>query len=157
MISTFQIIHKILKPGGKWINFGPLLYHFSDIGREKSIEPPYDVRIKNKLKKMHPNLIDSSKTLKNFAQVLRSCIQEIGFEIDSEDTNRQSTYCQNASSMFQFTYKCVFFTCTKKWFGHTLDQLQCFELFEVFLFLNSLERKVHNLNFILLKMVHSSC
>jgi len=45
MPYTFQLIHKILKPGGKWINFGPLLYHFSDIGREKSIEPPYDVRV----------------------------------------------------------------------------------------------------------------
>ena len=29
--------------GGYWINLGPLLYHFSDQPREKSIEPSYEL------------------------------------------------------------------------------------------------------------------
>ena len=37
------MIHKILKPGGRWINLGPLLYHFADIPKEPSIEPSYDI------------------------------------------------------------------------------------------------------------------
>ena len=32
----------LLKPGGFWINFGPLLYHFSDAPSEKSIELSYE-------------------------------------------------------------------------------------------------------------------
>jgi hypothetical protein len=31
-----------LKPGGVWVNLGPLLYHFSDLPNEESIEPSYD-------------------------------------------------------------------------------------------------------------------
>lgn len=30
-----ELIHKILKPGGRWINFGPLLYHFAGEWRGK--------------------------------------------------------------------------------------------------------------------------
>lgn len=32
----------ILKPGGIWINLGPLLYHYSDVEDEGSIEPTYE-------------------------------------------------------------------------------------------------------------------
>lgn len=43
-IAAFiETIYKILKPGGLWINLGPLLYHFSDMPQEDSIEPSYQV------------------------------------------------------------------------------------------------------------------
>ena len=42
-MDYIELIHKILKPGGHWINLGPLLYHFADIPREPSIEPPYEI------------------------------------------------------------------------------------------------------------------
>lgn len=32
----------ILKPNGVWINLGPLLYHYSDIMGEHSIEPTFE-------------------------------------------------------------------------------------------------------------------
>ena len=32
-----------LKLGGVWINLGPLLYHYSDIPGEHSIEPTYEM------------------------------------------------------------------------------------------------------------------
>ena len=28
MVRYVELIHKILKPGGYWINLGPLLYHW---------------------------------------------------------------------------------------------------------------------------------
>lgn len=37
-----EVIYSILKPGGIWINLGPLLYHFSDVPNENSIEPTYE-------------------------------------------------------------------------------------------------------------------
>lgn len=42
-MQFIESIYKILKPGGVWINLGPLLYHFSDMPLEDSIEPSYEV------------------------------------------------------------------------------------------------------------------
>lgn len=42
IIDFVEIIYNILKPGGIWINLGPLLYHFSDMLNENSIEPTYE-------------------------------------------------------------------------------------------------------------------
>ena len=41
VVQFIETIYKILKPGGIWINLGPLLYHFSDMPMEESIEPSY--------------------------------------------------------------------------------------------------------------------
>jgi carnosine N-methyltransferase len=41
IVEFLEIIHKILKPGGIFINLGPLLYHFCDVPNEFSIEPSY--------------------------------------------------------------------------------------------------------------------
>ena len=38
IIEYIETIYKILKPGGVWINFGPLLYHYADMQEEVSIE-----------------------------------------------------------------------------------------------------------------------
>ncbi|KAJ2958105.1 hypothetical protein NQZ79_g6274 [Umbelopsis isabellina] len=42
IIQYLEIIHKILKPGGTWINLGPLLYHFENTPGENSIELTLD-------------------------------------------------------------------------------------------------------------------
>ena len=39
-----HIEHEVVtSAGGLWINLGPLLYHFSDLANENSIEPSYQV------------------------------------------------------------------------------------------------------------------
>ncbi|PIK52150.1 putative UPF0586 protein C9orf41-like, partial [Apostichopus japonicus] len=43
VIEYIETIFKILKPGGYWINLGPLLYHFENFPDEPSIELSYDV------------------------------------------------------------------------------------------------------------------
>lgn len=37
-----ETIFNILRPGGIWVNLGPLLYHYSDLQFEGSIEPTYE-------------------------------------------------------------------------------------------------------------------
>uniref|UniRef100_A0A7S3SBK3 carnosine N-methyltransferase n=1 Tax=Strombidinopsis acuminata TaxID=141414 RepID=A0A7S3SBK3_9SPIT len=37
-----RIIAHVVKPGGLWINLGPLLYHYADIQEERSIEPSWE-------------------------------------------------------------------------------------------------------------------
>lgn len=80
--SAFQI----LKPGGYWVNLGPLLYHFSDINGEQSIEPSY--------------------------KAINGIIKDVGFEFVKEK-DVSCTYDQNPKSMLQYSYNCAFFTCKK--------------------------------------------
>ena len=88
ILDFIDLIYKVLKPGGKWINFGPLLYHFADMTREFSLEPSYDI--------------------------VQGMIKEVGFKMLREETDIEASYMQRPSSMLQFNYKCVFFTCEKK-------------------------------------------
>lgn len=39
----FRFVYfRILRPGAIWVNLGPLLYHYSDVSGEGSIEPSYE-------------------------------------------------------------------------------------------------------------------
>jgi hypothetical protein len=62
VLEYVETIHEILKPGGVWINLGPLLYHYADAKAELSIEPPYDL--------------------------LKDCIVKFGFEFEVEYFHR---------------------------------------------------------------------
>ncbi len=88
IVDFVELIHRVLKPGGHWINFGPLLYHFSESPQEPSIEPSYEV--------------------------VRGVVEKTGFEFVSEETGVRATYAQNPGSMLEYWHKCVFFTCKKK-------------------------------------------
>ncbi|KAK4468010.1 hypothetical protein MN116_008079 [Schistosoma mekongi] len=82
ILNYLDTIWHILKPGGYWINFGPLLYHFSDIPGEDSLELSYSE--------------------------LRLAIKRLGFEIMREETGIQCGYTQNPSSMLSYNYNCVY-------------------------------------------------
>lgn len=40
--NNVLFICRILRPGAIWVNLGPLLYHYSDVSSEGSIEPTYE-------------------------------------------------------------------------------------------------------------------
>ncbi|XP_068621803.1 carnosine N-methyltransferase [Battus philenor] len=87
VIEFIERIYAILMPGGYWINLGPLLYHYSDMPTENSIEPPYDI--------------------------LLDIIRDVGFDILHERTGVKTKYAQNPNSMMQHEYDSVFFVCRK--------------------------------------------
>jgi carnosine N-methyltransferase len=87
IVSYIETIYKILKPGGYWINLGPLLYHFADVPNESSIEISY-------------------KELRNLI------INEFKFELLKEESLK-STYIGNKKSMLQTIYNCIFFVVRK--------------------------------------------
>ena len=64
IIQIVQTILRILKQGDTWLNLGPLLYHFSDMKGEDSIEPDY--------------------------HNLKAIIQDLGFEFVFEEPNQTS-------------------------------------------------------------------
>ncbi|TIB67015.1 hypothetical protein E3Q24_04294 [Wallemia mellicola] len=87
IIDYIKTISHVLKPGGQFINLGPLLYHFenNDDG-EVSIE----------------------LTLEELKKLLPQC----GFKLDNEKMI-DTTYTNNGDSMLQYTYKACFWTATK--------------------------------------------
>ncbi|XP_025991327.1 carnosine N-methyltransferase isoform X2 [Solenopsis invicta] len=87
VVQFIETIYKILKPGGVWINLGPLLYHFSDLPNEESIEPSYDA--------------------------IRDVILGFGFQLEKEQTKVKTRYAQNINSMLQCEYNSVYFVCRK--------------------------------------------
>uniref|UniRef100_A0A182NK66 carnosine N-methyltransferase n=1 Tax=Anopheles dirus TaxID=7168 RepID=A0A182NK66_9DIPT len=87
IIEFVEVIKKILKPGGIWVNLGPLLYHFSDVPHEGSIEPTYE----------------------DLLEIIRS----LGFIILKSETNVITTYSQNPSSMHQSHYNSIYLVCQK--------------------------------------------
>ena len=68
IIEYIEMIYNILKPGGVWVNLGPLLYHYSEVSHECSIELSYDELI--------------------------HVIKKFGFTIEFED-EMDCTYCSD--------------------------------------------------------------
>ncbi|KAL3637859.1 hypothetical protein CASFOL_018307 [Castilleja foliolosa] len=79
IVEYIEIISKILKDGGVWINLGPLLYHFADT---------YN----------HDDEMSIELTLEDVKRV--AC--HYGFEIEKESTI-STTYTTNVRSMMQYT------------------------------------------------------
>lgn len=86
VIEYIETIHNILKVGGVWINMGPLLYHYTSMENECSIELPWSE--------------------------LKHIILGYGFDIKNEEF-RKCTYSSTEDSMLQSVYKCIFFTAVK--------------------------------------------
>jgi len=89
-ITYIRTIHRILKPGGVWLNFGPLTYHYEDSDDQDSLELPFD-------------------------ELIRIC-GLVGFRVDrvlGKGELPPSKYTCNEDSMLQYNYKCGFFQCTK--------------------------------------------
>jgi carnosine N-methyltransferase len=82
IISYLEKIFSLLVPGGIFIHFGPLLYHFADQFEHHSIELSWDE--------------------------VRSVILQLGFEIVSEDSVRNVPYTGNSHSMLSINYNCTY-------------------------------------------------
>lgn len=87
VIDYIETIWNILKPGGVWINLGPLLYHFENMANELSIELSYED--------------------------IRAAIIKYGFDLEVERESVQTTYTENECSMLKYLYDCVFFVARK--------------------------------------------
>lgn len=82
VIDYIEKIWDILKPGGYWLNFGPLLYHYSNQQGEKSLDLSYEQ--------------------------IKKIIQKIGFKYIQEKLNINCHYMNVEYSMLQYNYNCLF-------------------------------------------------
>ncbi|KAJ3147167.1 hypothetical protein HDU89_005764 [Geranomyces variabilis] len=85
-LDYIDTMRKALKPGGVWINMGPLLYHWEGMERETSIE----------------------LTLEE----LKSIVVTKGFVLENERMVR-TTYASNLAGMLKYVYDCAFFCAVK--------------------------------------------
>lgn len=95
VVEYIEIISRILKDGGVWINLGPLLYHFADMYNQED-----DMSIELSLE-------DVKKVANHY-----------GFQIEKESTI-ETTYTTNPRSMMQNRYFAAFWTMRKKPFAMT--------------------------------------
>lgn len=97
VVEYIEIIWKILKEGGVWINLGPLLYHFADMHgqNEMSIEL---------------SLEDVKKVAFHY-----------GFTLERESTIK-TTYTTNPRSMMQNQYSAAFWTMKKNTGNRTTEK-----------------------------------
>lgn len=87
IIEYIETIYLILNQGGVWINLGPLLYHYTEIESECSIELSWDE--------------------------LKHIIKGYGFRILKEE-DRECTYSTAQDSMMKTLYRCIFFVAIKE-------------------------------------------
>ncbi|KAI4877090.1 hypothetical protein NFI96_031417 [Prochilodus magdalenae] len=87
VLDYIETIWNILKPGGVWINLGPLLYHFENMANELSIELSYED--------------------------IKGVILKYGFQLEVERDSVLTTYTENDRSMLRYLYDCVFFVVRK--------------------------------------------
>ncbi|KAJ8517718.1 hypothetical protein ONZ45_g5124 [Pleurotus djamor] len=88
VVNYLRVIHKILAPGGVWINLGPLLWHFEN---NSSNDPSIELDLEE----------------------VKNLCNEIGFDISNEQTV-PTTYCSNSAGMLGYVYEASFWTATKR-------------------------------------------
>ncbi|XP_043690115.1 carnosine N-methyltransferase-like [Telopea speciosissima] len=90
IVEYIEIISRILKGGGVWINLGPLLYHFADM-----YGPQDEMSIELSL------------------EDVKKVALQYGFQMEKEKTI-ETTYTGNLRSMMQNRYYAAFWTMTKR-------------------------------------------
>ena len=86
IISYIERIHSVLKPGGIWVNSGPLLYHFASMNDQMSLELSFEE--------------------------IKEIVIKSGFQFE-EETRYTTSYDSNPNSMSQHLYNCIFFVAKK--------------------------------------------
>ncbi|KAF8153322.1 N2227-like protein-domain-containing protein [Crassisporium funariophilum] len=87
IVNYLRIIHRILAPGGVWINLGPLLWHWEN---NNTNDPSVELDMEE----------------------LKSLARKIGFELSNERTI-DTTYTSNSQAMLGYIYHAAFWTATK--------------------------------------------
>ncbi|KAI3659012.1 hypothetical protein MP638_006876 [Amoeboaphelidium occidentale] len=93
LLEYIQTIHNCLRPGGVWINMGPLLYHYEDLEGELSIELTLEEVYK---------VIESFQDFKIKLKQFKTC---------QYTSNQPST--SETISMYNYEYNCAFFIVAK--------------------------------------------
>ena len=102
IVKYVEVIHHCLKPGGTWINLGPLLWHFAERGPLNREE---DEKVKG-TRQSHG--IAEPGSIELTAEETKLLVERNGFIFDKYEIERaQAGYIHNTDSMLQSTYRPV--------------------------------------------------
>ncbi|OCH90507.1 N2227-domain-containing protein [Obba rivulosa] len=87
VVNYLRIIHRILAPGGIWINLGPLLWHWEN---NTTNDPSIELTLEE----------------------VKDLARKMGFHISNERTI-DTTYTNNTQSMLGYVYHTAFWTATR--------------------------------------------
>eukprot|EP00658_Telonema_sp_P-2_P040149 TRINITY_DN28721_c0_g1_i1.p1 TRINITY_DN28721_c0_g1~~TRINITY_DN28721_c0_g1_i1.p1 ORF type:complete len:173 (-),score=45.31 TRINITY_DN28721_c0_g1_i1:376-894(-) len=87
IFDYLRTIYRLLKPGGRLISLGPLLWHYADMPGEMSIELSWEE--------------------------LQQALEGVGFQILVEETDRECKYTSDDRSMQYTVFRCVLFVAQK--------------------------------------------
>ncbi|CAK5271691.1 unnamed protein product [Mycena citricolor] len=93
VVNYLRIIHKILAPGGVWINLGPLLWHWEN---NSTNDPSIEL------------------TLEEVKELARAIGFDISFCGAENERTIDTTYTNNARGMLGYVYHAAFWTATKR-------------------------------------------
>ena len=108
IVEVVQVIYKMLRPGGLFINLGPLLYHWSG--------PPMrpDDNSVEEYRQRYDHLDDRYFMSINLCyNDIKEILNEIGFEILEEELGVECYYTADQRSMMSTKYNCVSFVARK--------------------------------------------
>jgi len=107
VFEYMETIHRLLRPGGIWINFGPLLYHWKG-GGPMGVGEEEDERFRRSVE----------LSWEEIRHVMTGQEGEGGeafrFDMKREDFCGPVTYAADPTSMMRTVYDCVFFVAAKK-------------------------------------------
>ena len=109
IVHYIQIVYDMLKEGGVFISFGPLLYHWSapTMRPDDQSYEAYQARF-NYLDKRYMTSVDFSW------QDVREILVNVGFKIEEEQAGMESRYTADVKSMMSMSYRCIHLVARKK-------------------------------------------
>lgn len=105
IIDYLKTIHYCLKPGGIWINFGPLLWHFEDDFTTSMTTRTVDGK---------PTQVQTIlKGLELSREDLFELVKKMGFKFEKQEHDIETTYSGDSRALGAFVYKCEYWVCRK--------------------------------------------
>ncbi|GME67939.1 unnamed protein product [[Candida] boidinii] len=108
IIDYLRTIKHALKKNGKWINFGPLLWHHEDDETVDNFQ-----RKKNGSDSETESVLTPLKGLELTREDLITLIESMGFKFIKHESGIETTYGGDDKSLGSWKYKCEFWVCEK--------------------------------------------
>lgn len=104
IFNTLQSIYDTLEPGGVWINFGPLLWHYEDVMPTDDSGDSFD---------QSSDREDRSMGLEFALEDLLEMIHKFGFIMEKRQSDIPCSYTHAYQNMGGFVYKCEYWVARK--------------------------------------------
>lgn len=109
IVETFGVIYNMLKPGGLFVNLGPLMYHWSG----PAMRPGESI---TEFRNRYDHLDDRYFTSIDLSyEDVKEILMNVGFHILEESLGLKCYYTADRKSMMNTEFRCVSFAAQKSW------------------------------------------